>query len=97
MIEYVQRVLEQRTTVNDDTSAERLAGGIVTSILSRLDFGFSQSAGGVETIETPFGAMRVHVTGGMPEGVALVVASPADPDDPDPMASLPRRVAVLRD
>ncbi|WP_031165988.1 hypothetical protein [Streptosporangium roseum] len=48
LIEYVQSVIEQRTTTNDDTSAERLARGIVTSILSRLGAGFSTAVGGQE-------------------------------------------------
>lgn len=45
MVKYVQSVIEQRTTVNDDTTADRLARGIVTSILSRLGAGYSIATG----------------------------------------------------
>jgi hypothetical protein len=45
IVEYVREVIEQRTTVNDDTTAERLAGGIVTSILSRLGAGYTIATG----------------------------------------------------
>jgi len=45
IVEYVQSVIEQRTTPNDDTSAERLARNIVTSVLSRLGAGYSVAAG----------------------------------------------------
>jgi hypothetical protein len=45
IIKYVTDVLEQRTTPNGDTSAERLARGITTSILSRLGAGYSISSG----------------------------------------------------
>ncbi|MEV1003426.1 hypothetical protein [Nonomuraea sp. NPDC050202] len=45
MIEYVRTVLEQRTTVNDDTTAEKMARAIVTSILYRLSAGWTASAG----------------------------------------------------
>lgn len=34
--EYIETVLIQRTTVNDDTSAERLAHNMTISILHRL-------------------------------------------------------------
>lgn len=45
IVAYVQRVIEQRTTVNDDTTAARLARGITISVLSRLGFGYSEATG----------------------------------------------------
>jgi hypothetical protein len=45
IVDYVREVIEQRTTLNDDNSAERLARGIVTSILSRLGAGYTLAAG----------------------------------------------------
>lgn len=45
IIEYVRQVIEQRTTPNDDTTAERLAKAIVTSVLGRLGAGYSATAG----------------------------------------------------
>jgi hypothetical protein len=39
--EYVRTVIEQRTVPNDDTTAERLAQGITTSILHRLGSGYT--------------------------------------------------------
>jgi hypothetical protein len=44
IVDYVRTVIEQRTTVNDDTTAERLAQGITTSILHRLGAGYSVAA-----------------------------------------------------
>jgi hypothetical protein len=42
--DYVRTVIEQRTTPNDDTTAERLAQNITTSILHRLGAGYSVAA-----------------------------------------------------
>jgi hypothetical protein len=44
IVEYVHTVIEQRTTVNDDTTAERLAQAITTSVLHRLGAGDSVAA-----------------------------------------------------
>lgn len=38
--EYVQTVLEQRTEIHDDTTSNRLARCITTSILARLGIEF---------------------------------------------------------
>jgi hypothetical protein len=45
IVAYVRAVIGERTTVNDDTTAERLAQGITTSILSRLGAGYSIATG----------------------------------------------------
>ncbi len=45
IVDYIRRVIDERTTVNDDTTAERLARGITTSVLSRLGFGYSEATG----------------------------------------------------
>lgn len=45
ILEYVRTVIEQRTTVNEDTTAERLARSLVTSILHRLGAGYSIAVG----------------------------------------------------
>lgn len=45
IVDYVRSVIEERTMVNDDTTAERLAQGITTSILSRLGAGYSIAVG----------------------------------------------------
>lgn len=45
ILKYVQSVIEQRTTPHDDTSAERLANGIVTSVLHRLGAGYPLAVG----------------------------------------------------
>lgn len=45
IVDYVRTVIEQRTTPNDDTTAERLARAITTSVLSRLGAGYSEAAG----------------------------------------------------
>lgn len=42
--EYVREVIEQRTVPDADTTAERIAQGITTSILSRLGAGISVAA-----------------------------------------------------
>lgn len=43
--DYVEAVLTQRTVVNDDTTAERLARGITGSILHRLGYSEAQAFG----------------------------------------------------
>lgn len=43
---YIKTVIEQRTTPNADTSAERLAESITTSVLHRLGAGYSVATGG---------------------------------------------------
>jgi antitoxin (DNA-binding transcriptional repressor) of toxin-antitoxin stability system len=50
--EYVRTVIEQRTTPNDDTSAERLARSITTSILHRLGADYTTSVRGIANKET---------------------------------------------
>lgn len=47
IVAYVLRVLATRTTVNPDTTPERLAAGIVTSILHRLGAGYTVAATGL--------------------------------------------------
>jgi hypothetical protein len=64
IVEYVQRVIEQRTAVNDDTTAARLARGITISVLSRLGFGYSVATGAgrpeasAEDIDNAIAALR---------------------------------------
>jgi prevent-host-death family protein len=43
--EYVQEVIAERTVPNDDTTVERLARNITTSILHRLGAGYSVATG----------------------------------------------------
>jgi hypothetical protein len=45
MVDYVQRVLTERTTPNADTTADRLARALTTAILSRLGAGYSIATG----------------------------------------------------
>jgi hypothetical protein len=45
IVEYVRNVLTARTAVNDDTTADRLARALTTSILSRLGAGYSIASG----------------------------------------------------
>ncbi len=45
IVDYVRSVIEHRTVVNDDTTAQRLARGITISVLSRLGFGYSEATG----------------------------------------------------
>jgi hypothetical protein len=45
IIDYVRTVLAENTLIGADTTAERLARGIVTSILSRLGAGYSVATG----------------------------------------------------
>jgi hypothetical protein len=45
IVDYVRTVIEQRTSPNGDTSADRLARVLVTSILARLGAGYSIAAG----------------------------------------------------
>jgi hypothetical protein len=45
LVKYVQTVLEQRTYVPDDTTENKLARGIVLSILHRLDIDWPGSYG----------------------------------------------------
>lgn len=63
IVAYVRQVIGQRTTPNDDTSAERLAEGIVTSILHRLGAGYSVSAGSdrVQVLEERLAALDERV------------------------------------
>lgn len=42
---YIRTVIEQNTTPNPDTTAERLASSVATSVLSRLGAGYSISCG----------------------------------------------------
>lgn len=43
--EYVEAVITQRTVVNDDTTAGRLARGITGSVLHRLGYSEAQAFG----------------------------------------------------
>lgn len=55
IVDYVRAVIEKRTTVNDDTTADRLAQGIVTSILHRLGAGYSIATGAAWIALVPAG------------------------------------------
>lgn len=46
LVAYVRDVIERRTTPSDDTSADRLAESIVTSVLHRLGAGYAIASGG---------------------------------------------------
>ena len=50
---YVETVLRQRTAVNPDTTVERIAAALVTSILSRLGAGWSIATGSAVVALTP--------------------------------------------
>jgi acetyl-CoA carboxylase alpha subunit len=45
IVDYVRSVIEQRTAVNGDTTADRVARALVTSILHRLGAGHSVACG----------------------------------------------------
>jgi len=62
---YIQQVIEERTTPNDDTSAERLAHGITTSVLHRLGAGYTVAVGGIQTVvaAVTHRVFRVYVSG----------------------------------
>jgi hypothetical protein len=53
IVEYVRTVIEQRTTPTDDTTVERLAQGLVTSILHRLGAGYSIAVGSATVALVP--------------------------------------------
>lgn len=61
ILRYVQSVIEQRTSPNDDTSAERLANGIVTSVLHRLGSGYPVAVGPGEEVVTRLEALEQRV------------------------------------
>lgn len=53
IVAYIQSVIGQRTTPNDDTSAERLARAITTSVLHRLGAGYSIASGAATVALVP--------------------------------------------
>jgi hypothetical protein len=68
IVAYVREVIEQRTTPGDDTTADRLARGIVTSVLSRLGASLSVAAGESDRPVLREEDLRVDVfTNGTPE------------------------------
>lgn len=62
ILEYIRRVIEQRTTPNHDTTAERLARGITTAVLSRLGAGFPIATGRAKVALVPAAAPEVQGT-----------------------------------
>lgn len=62
IVEYIKTVLDERTDVHSDTSSERLARGLVTSILHRLGAGHSIAVGSATVALVPTKEALAHLS-----------------------------------